>query len=136
MERNSLMDRRKEKRLYSKINKERLNRQTREWHKRNHKRSLVVTARARAKKQNIPFDLVPEDIVVPEICPVLGIPLIRQKGKRNNNTPSLDRIIPEKGYVKDNVRIISWRANRLKCDASFEELEKLYLYMKKELDIS
>ena len=128
-----MVDRKEEKKEYSRKNKERLNRQTREWHQRNPERSLVVSAKSRANKQNVPFNLTPEDIVVPKVCPVLGIPLFRQKGKRTDNTPSLDRIIPERGYVKENVRIISWRANRLKCDATFEELEKIYNYVKNNL---
>lgn len=108
------------------------NQRTANWHRGNPQRSYVLAAKNRARKQNVPFDLEPEDIVFPEICPVLGIPLLFSKGGRNNNTPSLDRVIPSLGYVKGNVRIISWRANRLKCDATLEELRKLVEYMENE----
>ena len=82
----------------------------------------------------VDFNLTEEDIKFPDICPVLGIPVILEQidgpRKRTDNTPSLDRIIPELGYVKGNVEMISWRANRLKNDAKLYEIELLLRYMK------
>ncbi len=88
---------------------------------------LVNSAKARAKKFNLPFNITKDDFVIPEVCPVLGIPITFESSKKkvNQNAPSLDRIIPELGYVKNNVIVISWRANRLKWNASLDELEKL-----------
>lgn len=117
------------KQRYSIENKERLNQQTRQWHKDNPEKSLLTTAKSRAKRLRLPFNLTIENIVIPSECPVLGIPLLTKAGKRTDNTPSLDRIIPDKGYVKGNIKIISWRANRLKCDASLAELIRLVGYM-------
>lgn len=90
---------------------------------------MFNAARVTARKQNLPFNIKLEDIVIPEVCPVFGIPLEVTAGPRTNNTPSLDKIIPELGYVKGNIRVISFRANRLKSDASLEEIQKLLLYM-------
>ena len=57
-------------------------------------------------------------------------------GPRVKNTPSLDRIIPEKGYVKGNIRIISNLANMMKSYASNEELrtfaKNINVYMENE----
>lgn len=62
---------------------------------------------------------------------MLGIPLSPPaQGKHTNNTATVDRIDPAKGYTKDNVRIISWRANRLKSNATISELEAILCYMK------
>lgn len=79
----------------------------------------------RAGHIGAPFDLTPEDIVVPEVCPVLGIPIEGGEGRRKNNpnSPSVDRIVPELGYVRGNVRVISNRANLLKSNATVAELE-------------
>jgi hypothetical protein len=38
-----------------------------------------------------------------------------------DNSPSLDRINPEKGYVRGNIAIISYRANRMKADGTADE---------------
>ena len=101
----------------------------REWSKdyisRNPKRKLIFTARASAKKKGLPFNLELSDIVIPAHCPVLGIELQRGVRGRNDNSPSIDRIIPALGYVRGNILIISWRANRIKNDASIEELAKI-----------
>lgn len=49
-------------------------------------------------------------------------------------SPSLDKIIPEKGYIKGNIAIISMRANQLKSNATLAELEKLLVWMRKQED--
>lgn len=98
----------------------------------NDNRILILLQRIRTKcnKENIEFDLVVDDIVIPAVCPVLGIPL-RFGGTRGyysnatEGSPSVDRIDPNGGYVKDNIVIVSWRANRLKGNAMIEELRKI-----------
>jgi hypothetical protein len=110
------------------------NKRTRDWHKNNPSRSYMLAAKRRAQSAGLPFDLEEGDIVFPETCPILGIPIVLEKTdgprKRCDNTPSLDRKVPAKGYVKDNVCVISWRANRLKNDATLEELEAIVKYLK------
>lgn len=123
------LDRTEYKKEYSIQNKEKLNEQTRQWHKTNPERSMYVTARARARSQGVPFEIETEDIIIPEVCPVLGIPIFVSEGKRTDNTPSLDKIKRELGYVKGNIAVISWRANRLKCDATLEEMRQILAYM-------
>lgn len=82
-------------------------------------------AKSRAKKENIPFDIEMNDLIIPDYCPLLGIKLEYIPGKTNNpNTPSLDKIDPTKGYVKGNVRVISYKANTMKNNATREELER------------
>lgn len=120
---------RKTKQKYSANNKEKLNEQTRQWHKNNPEKSLLLSSRTRARRKELPFNLTLEDIVIPTVCPILGISMFTLKGKRTDNTPSLDRKIPEKGYVKGNVAIVSWRANRLKNDASLDELKRIVAYL-------
>lgn len=106
------------------------NARTARWHRGNPERSYVLAAKRRAKSQGVPFDLKPEDIIFPRECPVLGIPIEFTVNGRTDNTPSLDRMDPVKGYTKGNVRVISWRANRLKSNGTLEELEKIVKYMK------
>lgn len=102
----------------------------REWNKKNHNSVICTRAKKRARKLGIPFDLKKEDIIIPEFCPALGIKLEYSDGSMSDNSPSIDRIIPELGYVKNNIIIISNRANRLKNNATLEELEKVYFWLK------
>lgn len=110
-------------------NKERINRRNNEGFKANTARSLLRGAKGRSTRNGIPFDLELSDIAVPTHCPILGIELIVSKTKRHENSPSLDKIDNTKGYVKGNVRVISWRANRLKGDGTREEHERIAKWM-------
>ena len=93
--------------------------------------------RRNAKEKGLDFDLTLEDIVIPDKCPVLGIKFntsdISGFSPMNKDLPSVDRLDNNKGYTKDNIRIISLWANGIKKDATFEEIECLYNWMKKEL---
>lgn len=91
---------------------------------------LLQLASQRARKVGLPFALVKSDIAIPEKCPVLGIPLEVGKNKPGNASPSLDRIRGDLGYVRENVRVISYRANRIRNDATVEELEAVLAYAK------
>jgi hypothetical protein len=100
-------------------------------HRRNPALQLLSSAKNRARKYALAFNLVISDITVPTICPVLGIPL---DFSTKDNVPTLDRVVPSHGYVRDNVCVISWRANRLKLNATLSELRKLVTYVERELD--
>jgi hypothetical protein len=93
---------------------------------------LLSDARRRAKASDLPFDLTVDDIVIPETCPVLGIPLvIGNSYSDRESSPSIDKLVPERGYVRGNVCVISFRANRLKSDATLTELEAVTNYVRK-----
>lgn len=94
------------------------------WNKKNPERVMLKSARHRAKRQGVPFDLVLEDLVIPEYCPILGLKLECNagEGSAKQNSPSLDKIIPALGYVRGNIQIISYLANVMKHDATPEQL--------------
>lgn len=86
-------------------------------------KTMWVEARNRAKKAKLPFDIEIEDCLIPEKCPVLGIQLSKKgDGTRCKSTPTLDRIIGSLSYVKGNVKVISWLANRIKSDCDDPEV--------------
>lgn len=64
---------------------------------------MIYSAKHRALKKGLEFNLVPEDIVIPNVCPLIGIPIVKGEGKIHSGSPSLDRIDNTKGYTKDNV---------------------------------
>jgi hypothetical protein len=88
---------------------------------------MLKAAKERAGKAGVPFELTEDDILIPTFCPVFGIRLERKLGSKGpgNASPSLDRIIPERGYVPGNVVVISNRANRAKSDLTSSELRAL-----------
>lgn len=103
--------------LCNECNSTRVKSNTPEW-------KMHQRAKQRSKKYNKDFDLEFGDITIPENCPVLGVPIECHKGSSGGkpNSPALDRIDNSKGYTKDNIQIISHRANVMKADASKEEL--------------
>ena len=106
----------------------------RDRHRKDPRVRLRENARGRAIKKNLDFDLYSyKDLpLAPNKCPYLKIKLIVGDRIPTNNSPSLDRIDNSKGYVKNNVQIISRKANQIKNNASFEEFEMIYLHWKKQ----
>lgn len=82
-------------------------------------------ARSRAKKRGLDFDLELTDVMIPELCPISGEPMI----PRTPHAPSIDRLNNSEGYIKGNVAIISKRMNAIKGAATLSELKKLVAYM-------
>lgn len=119
----------------------------------NKEHRLWRDARTRAKNDGLAFNIEQSDIIIPEYDPVLGgkltkydgsygykIPDLirneefmqrfntREKGESDPNAPSIDRIDPRKGYVKDNFVVTSWRWNNIKRDLTPEELKSAVLH--------
>lgn len=89
-------------------------------------RSMLINAKKSAKKRGLDFNIDVSDVSIPDLCPLLGIKIVSGGAMNNRDTsPSLDRKIPGKGYIKGNVGVISYRANRIKNDATKEEIKKI-----------
>ena len=116
------------RKYYSK-NKETLIAKALSIHKSFPEKAKLKSIKAKCKKQNLPFDLDLDWITnsKPALCPVLGIQIT---GESRELSWELDRLVPSLGYVKTNCRWLSGRANRIKADATLEELERLVSYMK------
>ena len=99
---------------------------------------MLSNSKIRAKAKKLPHNITSDDIreVWPKdnICPVLKKPFEMgfKSEKTKSMAPSLDKIIPSKGYTKGNIVVISDIVNRLKSDASLEDLKKIInFYIKK-----
>ena len=91
-------------------------------------KKLYNRLKSSAKKRNINFSLTTSDIInltFPITCPILNIPIKFNKGKAQDDSISIDRIDSTRGYEVDNIIVVSWKANRLKNNASKEDLEKI-----------
>jgi len=92
---------------------------------------LWSNLKSSAKKRGIPFDLAPSDIDeigIPILCPVLGIPLQFHRHQLQDDSISFDRIDSTKGYTVDNIIVVSYRVNKLKSDATLDEMRKIIAY--------
>lgn len=95
-------------------------------------RETFNRVKSRSRKKGVFFDLSLEDIPkLPKYCPILNIELkINWGGKAQAfNSPTLDRIDPELGYVKGNIAWICNEANRLKQDNTRDTLIKILRYI-------
>ena len=113
---------------YYQKNKEKLKKRQKDNYWKNLGNYLFYAAKQRAIKYGLEFNIEKTDVVIPEICPVFGFKF--ERGNRDR-TPSLDRIDPSKGYIKGNIAVISFRANRLKGNATLDEIRKVIDYLKK-----
>ena len=90
------------------------------------------------KRQNVlnqgkwKWDLKMIDLDWPTHCPILGLELDWENpwSRKMENSVSFDRIDNTKGYIRGNVKIISWRAYRIKNDGLAEEHIKIAEYIK------
>lgn len=105
-------------------------------------KSALVAARRRAKAKGVPFNLDVDfllDLVeLQEFrCALTGIEFFAQidnAASIDPCTPSIDRIEPQKGYVKSNVRVIIYAMNAMLLDWGedvFIQIANSYRYTKR-----
>lgn len=83
---------------------------------------IYKSAKTRAKKKGLEFNIEKSDVVIPEACPYFGEKLTVDSVGYNPWFPSIDRIDSSKGYIKGNVQVISTLANRMKWAATEDQL--------------
>ena len=110
---------------YYTANKESIIIRNNNYRKDHNEQRLLIACRKRAKEKGLEFNLELEDIIIPEVCPYLGLPITNTVGEGKSKTlmnASIDRIDNLKGYVKDNIEVISTKANLMKHDVSVDQL--------------
>jgi hypothetical protein len=89
--------------------------------------TLIISRRSWAKKRGIEFSIEDSDFEPVYFCPLL--PHIKFSFSNGDgfreDSMSLDRIDPTKGYVKGNVQLISQKANQIKNNATLREFEEI-----------
>ena len=124
--------RKMKERAYAKIGDPQALARRRELHRLDPRPKLYSRAIERCKITKVPFLLNSyKDIPKPtKYCPLLNIPMFVSSGTATDNSPTLDKIDNEKGYVKGNLQVISRKANQSKSNLTFKEYETIYLNMK------
>lgn len=103
----------------------------------NYFKCYISTKKAECKTKGIPFNLTPEylESLWTGVCPIFDIEITygsKGRGSYHRTSAHLDRINPSLGYVKGNVCWISGRANRIKYDATIDELKKITHWMEQQ----
>ena len=94
---------------------------------------LLRRAKLRAVQRGLAFDLTREDLEpLPTHCPVFGVQLTRGNGQQDPSAYSLDRLDNALGYVRGNVVVVSYLANRLKNDGTAEQHERIAQWMREQ----
>ena len=90
----------------------------------NYARYMLDRCRGRSRAKGLECTITVSDIQIPDVCPILGMPLKRNKGagRAAPDSPSVDRIDPLRGYVPGNVQVVSYKANAMKSNATPDEL--------------
>lgn len=128
-------------RSYYHKNKEHVLAKNIKWANENFEKYTFNRVKQRAGRQGTTFLLELSDISIPTHCPLLGTPLIKQIGLdlEDVNVVSVDRIDNSQGYIKGNIQILSVKANRMKNNASPQELktfcENYLKYVKSKTDM-
>lgn len=108
------------------------------WDRNNWENKLWRGAKTSARNKNRPFNIEQSDIIIPEVCPILGIPLYKGNHPEyypgHGYTASLDCKNPDLGYTKGNIWVISWMANKMKQDAKKDVLRLFCLGVLQNMD--
>lgn len=100
------------------------------WARENNPKLLMLRrTQNSARTRKIECTITVDDFELPKFCPILGIELVLNVGRPKGNSPSIDRIDNDKGYIPGNVCVISKEANRMKSDHTIESLNKLIDYL-------
>lgn len=106
--------------------------------KYNRCRMVFNEIKRRARLNGVEFNLTLDEFrVVYEsvhTCPVFGIEIEPGIGVRSDLSMSVDRLDNSRGYLVDNINIISDRANRIKSDGTALEHLQIAAWMIKQQD--
>jgi hypothetical protein len=76
--------------------------------------------------RGLEFDLTVDDFDIPDRCPVFGMRLMRGRNRtRCEASATLDRIDNNRGYIRGNVIVVSWKANCLKRNFTVEDIRRV-----------
>lgn len=98
---------------------------------------LIHYAHDRARKQGLPFDLLDhQDEIKRRVesgrCELSGLPFNTTPEGRSWNSPSIDKIKPELGYVLTNVRIVLYGLNFAMSNWGEDVLRQMTEYMRRD----
>lgn len=92
-------------------------------------------AKRRSKDTVSPFDIDSKYVfsIIPDKCPVFGNEFKFSGSKVcNDDSPTIDKLNPAKGYTKGNIVVISRKANSIKSAYKSEDILAVGLWLKQK----
>lgn len=89
----------------------------------------------RARRANVPFELNSKYVfsMLPDRCPIFGSEFKFSGAKTSTpESPTIDRLDPAKGYTKENIAVISLKANSIKNAYKSDDIIKVGLWLKQK----
>lgn len=105
----------------------------RRYYEKNWLKLILKNIKRRAKRKGIEFSIIPDDLIIPSHCPIFGTKLVINTGKTGADSPSIDRIDSDKGYIPCNVVIISHRANTIKSSGTAKEHQLIVDWLNEQI---
>lgn len=97
--------------------------------KKGHIYTLYKSAEKRAKEKKLDFDITLEYLIsiASDECPIFKTNFVWGYDRRgySGESPTLDRVFNNLGYIKENVVFISKKANTAKSSYQYQDLYKL-----------
>lgn len=112
--------------------------ESREYREKHYFSAYCRTKKSECKRKGIEYNLTPEylESIWTGVCPIFNVPIeIASHGRGSHHSAHLDRLDPNKGYVIGNVSWISGRSNRIKYNATVEELRAVADWMERATTI-
>ena len=97
--------------------------------------TMVRRAEYRAKAKGLPFNITYQDITIPDDCPCCHVRLVPKHERLLHmktgafDTPSLDRKVPNLGYVRGNIGVLCMACNAKKSGIDEQMLKFLTDYL-------
>jgi len=115
--------------VYYKNNKILIDRVNITYNKNHKEHRLFYSAKQRSIKHNLIFNITKQDIKylldITPICPLRKVSFDLNNYLFTDNSVTLDRIDPLKGYTKDNIQILSYKANAIKNNINLNTFKKI-----------
>lgn len=122
---------------YNKANAEYFNKKAKEYNAARPFHYAFRRLRMRARQGDLPFDLDEQYLIDiwTGTCAIFGTPLQLPYSTERQvpDKATIDKVDPERGYVRGNVQWVSNKANIIKSFGTIEEHELVVAYMKRHL---
>lgn len=99
--------------------------------------TALAASKMRARKHGLDHTITLGWLVAAanDMCPLLEVPLSYNNTRSHGDSAAVDRIDSTKGYIPGNCWVISMLANRIKTNATVDQIETVARNLREVLDL-